>query len=418
LGSKFIKYISLDSSAKYFILFVLSVGIHKCNYLFSQIIGLNFQSIIGITLLSFPLLFLYLSYYFSKDVTPFYSNSRYVQLIFIYINILLIYGILNGNFVQRAFEEYWTGLIVLLSYKLSNSKAIWNLFEKELIWIYIGFSFLVYIGTGYVQDHLLSGEFENIQFDSITVSSVAYDISPILDFWPFILLLGMSAHKKIGFAKYLHLLPVIIYVLFQFYFLKRAPTIRAVFHFSLGTILLIYYQTTAEKKGIRALAILFVFLFLAYFFLPENLSDRFKTEDKARQNELANMFSQLSYDEWIFGRGLGGEYNSGVDGIYERINQKGVEVKSTLHLGFGDSILKGGLILFSLISLHGISLIIKNLNRIKLISKEQFAGLGFLITFLLFRFIEGGISPGSIFNAVLFGMSLGVLENNKDIRIK
>jgi hypothetical protein len=182
--------------------------------------------------------------------------------------------------------------------------------------------------------------------------------------------------------------------------------------------LLIYYQKTVGIKGVRALSILFLLLFLAYFFLPENLSDRFKTEDKARQNELLNMFSQLTYDEWIFGRGLGGEYHSAKDGIVERINEDGVEVKSTLHIGFGDSILKGGLILFILISLHGISLIIKNLNRIKLISNEQFVGLAFLITFLLFRLIEGGLTPGSIFNAVLFGMSLGILENNKDIRIK
>ena len=140
--------------------------------------------------------------------------------------------------------------------------------------------------------------------------------------------------------------------------------------------------------------------------------------EKLKNEDRPNVFKQIATARELGDLRENSEYHSAKDGIVERINEDGVEVKSTLHIGFGDSILKGGLILFILISLHGISLIIKNLNRIKLISNEQFVGLAFLITFLLFRLIEGGLTPGSIFNAVLFGMSLGILENNKDIRIK
>jgi hypothetical protein len=392
-----------------FIVFLISVAVHKFNYLNTQLFGINIQNTLGVSLLVFPLIFLILTYYQGIKINRNFKfeNSIFVNFIILYVLILFIFGVISGNYFQRAIEELWTACVIYFSYKLSTNAVVWNLFNKKINYLYIIFAFFVYLGIGYTQEILDTGQENNI-FEGITTSTEAYNISPILDLWPLLLFFGMYKESK-GYKKVLAYLPFFIYIGFQVFFLKRAPTIRALMHFTRGSFLIVLING-ASSKGISSLFLLISFIVFSYFLIPNDLSERFKTEDNSRQEEFLGMINQLSGQELIFGKGLGSEYKVSNYGVTERINENNIEVKSSLHIGIGDSILKGGVILFSIILFHFLyvmNLVLKNYKNLNI---EEFASFCFLSVFVLFRLIEGGITPGTIFSAFCFGISLGTLE--------
>jgi hypothetical protein len=393
-----------------FLLFVLLVGLHRCNYLIDQLTGINIQQTVQVSILAFSLVFLYASYVFSKQdaATPIKKNSVYVTITLCYVHLLLVYGFMRGNKLEIILEEYWTGLIILFSYKLALNLNVWRLFERKLVVVYLLFSVLVFAGIGYLQEHLELLNFD-IQSTNVTTALLAYEISPILDFWPFILLLGLFSKNK--FNKAISFVPFIIYMGFQIFFLKRAPTIRAALHYVFG-IFIYLLHTGNQKAKQRYITILLLFVFVFIYFLPEDLVARFESTELAQQSrpdELFWMLSQLNVFEILFGRGLGGEYMVASTGIVGYVKD-GQELSTVLHIGAGYPILKGGVLLFILITSHIIFVIRKGLREVKTLTREQLVSLSFLIVFIASRFIEGPISPGSLFNGVLYGMSLGCLE--------
>ncbi|MFT5213162.1 MAG: hypothetical protein ACI9WV_000879 [Patiriisocius sp.] len=405
-------------STTFFILFILSVGLHKSNYLILQLTGISIQSTIGISLLLFPLIFLALSYYYSPERninTRKSEDSFLMKTLFFYINLLLLYGLIIENNISIIFLEYWTGMIILLSYKIAKSENIWLLFEGKLIVVFFIFSFLVFLGNGYTQIHLK--EFGYDAFETgITTALVSYNIAPMLDFWPFLFLMGFF-NKKIKKYKILTFIPLAIYLSFQLFFLKRAPSVRAI-SFLLLAIFIKMKISENYKMFTKLMLSLISIVVVALLFTPEALINRFKTEDTSRQDEASAMLAQLTPLEMLFGRGLGGIYYVEEGGIVQSINEEGRAVSANMHIGAIYPILKGGALLFFLIFYHIISTVIRNIKRVKKLSKEGLTSLIFLIVYSLFRLIEGPFSTGAIFDALLFGMSLGCLNRNKNYGFK
>ncbi len=405
-------------SSTYFILFILSVGIHKSNYLIEQLTGFNIQNFVGISLLTFPLAFLIISYYNSsarKFNMGKNDDSLLMKIVLFYINLLLLYGLIMGNDKAIIFQEYWTGMIVLFSYKIAKNKNIWQLFERKLIIIFLIFSVLVFIGNSYTQVHLMEDGYDAFETGT-TTALMSYNLAPVLDFWPFIFLLSFF-NKKIKKYRILTYIPLIIYLSFQLFFLKRAPSVRAISFLILAMIIKmkISGNNNAIVKQFFAFAVIGIVISLA---IPKALLDRFETKDSARQDEAKGMLTQLTPLEFVIGRGLGGTYYVEQGGIVQSINEEGRAVTANMHIGAFYPILKGGGVLFFLICYHVLSTVFRNIKRIKKLSKEGLTSLIFLIVYSVFRLIEGPISPGAIFDALLFGMSLGYLNRNKNYGFK
>lgn len=392
-------------------MFVLFVGVHKLNYLWSVAFGFNIQKTLGFTLLVFPILFLILAVH--KAVTSNFCSlgvkSFHVKFIICYVLFLLLVGVLRGNYTAKIIDELWTSVIIFLSYKLGAIDFIWELFRRKIIWIYIIFSGFVMLGTQFLQEQLVNGDSSIERFEGVTVATEAYNISPILDFWPVLFLMGLYQKETNVWKNLVSYVPFIIYLLFQLFFLKRAPTARAITYFVVGILFLAYIR----RSGLGSLGLIFTLMmgvFLFYQYLPENLVERFKSEDSSRQNELLRMLNDLNVLEALFGKGLGGEYATESNGVFERLNSSGVRVKSTLHIGIGDPLLKGGFILFIAIFTHLILVLKFGLINIRKIGDIGFTAFIFLLVFALYRLIEGGLTPGAIFNAFCFGISLGALD--------
>lgn len=391
------------------ILFFIFTGLHKASWALTQEYGLNIQKLIGIKLLYFPLLFLFFAFFFAHryNFIKLGVDSFYVRYILFYCVFLLFLGLLSQNFLTRLVEEVWTAFLVFFSYKLGSLVFLWNLFRRILFYLYIIFSFFVYIGLNHIREDIQRGDYDIERFTGLTVNTEAYNISPILDFWPFILLIGIYSPNISKVKRLLFLLPFFIYLFFQVYFLKRAPSFRAVFLIAAA----VYFFK--KRNFIFSLRIIFilVFIFLLYIYLiPQDLIDRFNTDDTSRQDEFLAMIRNSNFIQLIFGKGFGGEFTPVFDGVFENVRSS-TYLKSTLHIGVGDTILKGGLVFFVLIFLH----IFKNLqfgfNYLNKLNEYGKASFVFLFVFSVFRLIEGGLTPGSIFNAYCYGVSLGYLDS-------
>ena len=400
-------------SQTFFIFFVLTIGIHKSNFIINEFTGLDIQSIIQISLLTFPLPFLFIAYRYSssrKENTKKNKDSLLVNIIFFYVNILLFYGLIRGNKIDNIFFEYLTAIFLLLSHKIASSEEIWILFKGKLIIVFFIFSILVFLGTKYTLTHLVEIGYDALSPEGSPTGLMAYDMSPMLDFWPFLFLLGFFNEK----IKYRILIysPFIIYLFFQVFFLKRAPSVRAISIL----ILALFIKMKLSTNNYAFIKQIFVFITLGIVILsytPEGLKERFNTQDTARQNEALGMFTQLNPLEFVIGRGLGGYYNVQRGGIVQYTNNEGKELSSIMHIGAAYPILKGGLLLFFLIFYHILKTVYISFRRIKELSEEELSCLVFLIVYSVFRLIEGPFSLGAIFDALLFGMSLGYLNRSK-----
>lgn len=387
----------------FFILFVVTVGIQKSNYLISLLVGVNLQKGVPFSLLAVPLFFLILSYFTNSSKVKL-TNDSLLPAILIWSHVNLVYGLIMENHFMSILWEYYIGAIMFFSYKLGKSQSIWKLFENKLIFVFFMFAAMVFVAKDYFAEHLtvFSEKLENI-----TTATLAYEIGPILDFWPFILLLGLVSNKK-GLSKLLTYLPLVIYIAFQFYFLKRAPSVRALTYFVVANTLLMFKR--GESVAIfRYFGFIVVLGFLLTYAMPDGLIERFKTEDTSRQNEFKNMMESASVIELIIGKGLGGSYPS--DNLYDYIAQDGSLRRVTVHIGYGFALLKGGILLCILIFFHVMGGVVLALRRLKELNNIQFVSVAFLIVYSVYRFIEGSPSTGQVFDGVLFGMALGCLDD-------
>lgn len=396
-------------STLFFIIFVISVGLQKSNYLISLYTGINIQQILQISLLTFPIFLLIAAYYFSPYKFVVFNNRQATlttRIIVIYVFFLLIYGYIQGYPFMNLVWEIWVAALIYFSYKLAASKHLWNLFENKLFILYLFFSFMVLLGTLHLAEHLDNQEFTS-KIEAITTATLAYQMGPMLDFWPFVFLICLGSKKR--YIRILAYLPVIIYVLFQLFFLKRAPSIRGI-TFIIVTIGLLIFKKNSIVVYLRysILLVLFGIVLLTYF--PQKLVERFNKDDGSRPKEIKAMFETFNTKDYIIGRGLGGAFVSH-NWIYDYFNKEThLPMRIIVHIGSVYPFLKGGAILFLLILIQILKSIFFGLKNLKKLNREQFASLVFLIVYSLFRLIEGPPSTGQIFDGLLFGMSLGSLD--------
>jgi hypothetical protein len=390
-----------------FLTFISLAIIGSSNYLLVKLTGIDLNVVVGVSILFSCIIFL-----FGSTFAISFSNASKKKLSFptfaiiLYSAGILIYGILIGNEIGIIIEEAWIGIVIFLAYKLSLNQAIWNAYKKHIFLIFLLISLIIYKGLDQTREYIDEIDVAQSVLEEAT-ASLGYELISLLDFWPFIFALLFFRGGYVN--KVLAIIPFIIYISLQLYFLKRAPTVRAFiqvfFFFWIASI-----KNNKLKSTVYFVPIIAIGLILFYLVIPEQLVERFSSDDGSRPDELINMFSQMNPVELVFGKGLGGEYISD-NGIYDYLSPDAREMRTTVHIGAAYPILKGGLLLFSLIFSHLIILLIKSFKHVRAFSDKEIASFGFLVIFLVFRFVEGPMNSTSIFNAIMFGMSIGWLEN-------
>ena len=90
---KSVSLLKFKTHQLFFLLFVISVGFQKSNYLIDIYTGFNLQNFLGITLLLFPLLFLILAVYFSKKTVNIFKLFQFdyllaITIILVHLNLV------------------------------------------------------------------------------------------------------------------------------------------------------------------------------------------------------------------------------------------------------------------------------------------------------------------------------------------
>lgn len=395
------------SAVFFFIFFICLIILGSSNYLLTKVAGIDLKAVLGVSILYVSIFFLLFAVLASKYVDKSYKrNSLLVNLLLIYTIFIFIYGFLKGNQIGIIFEELWVISVVYLAYKVSINKNIWISFNSYIFGLFIFTAFILYIGLNETREYLDELEVAASVLED-TTTSLAYELVSLTDFWPF--LFALFFFRKDFTSKIIAFIPFIVYLLLQLYFLKRAPAVRAVLQVS--TFLLIAALAKNKAKGlVRIIPVVILLLFLFYLVLPQSLIDRFKNDDGSRPDELVNMVLQFNPVEAFIGKGLGGAYVSD-NGIYDYIDLNGgSEMRSTVHIGIAYPFLKGGIFFLILVCLHLGNVIVSAYKYKKHFTNVEIASFGFLLVFCLFRLIEGPINAVTVFNGIMFGMSIGNLE--------
>jgi hypothetical protein len=302
---------------------------------------------------------------------------------------------------------------------LSFYDVIWEDMYKPLVILFWIFFIPVVLGVNFPRLNLIEeGSVDHIMktigFLPGT-ASIAYEMYPILDFFPIVFVLSV-VRKKIDIWKILGLCTILGYLGLHIYFQKRAPSIRALTYIFSAFCIFQIAKPSMMRMMKSIIPAIIGFILLISFVPIDGLVNRLNKsgEDKSRQTEARVMLTQLEPQEWIFGRGFGGYYISSAKlGLIYNLEFPSGEVGSTFtHIAFVYFILKGG-ILFLLFHLLLIApLIYRVIDRKWLKNKYNFTAAVILPVYCLFLLIEGPFSTGAVFGGVLFGLGSGRLANS------
>jgi len=385
--------------ALFFLFFILSYIFGNTVYFFSKVLGVN----LNFSVLAFSIIPLLLVFFFNMFIKYQKKDSGTIRILIFYTFFLMIHGFLKSNPISAILEELWTIIVVFVAYRLSRNNLFFDIIKSWGFLIFLLTSYLIYLGTNETREYIDDLSSINIDLSDRT-ASLGYEFISLLDFWPFIFALWFFEKRFI--SKLLGFIPFIVYFSYQIYFLKRAPSARCVTQL-LFFSLMAYSSNFSFTRSFQMLMIFLVIGFSSYFVIPDDLISRFANDDASRPNEAFHMLRQFSLLDYIFGRGLGGIYISD-NGIFDMLGKH--EYRHILHIGALYPLLKGGILLFILLSILLLNILIKSFKHRRNFTAIEHSCFGFLVIFLLFRWIEGPITTTTAFNGIMFGLSLGRLE--------
>lgn len=406
---------------------IASIGIHRLDYLQSLFTGIEVKNITIISPLFLPPIFIALTLFlYSRNYTVQQTKltQQFTYFYFLFVSFILfitIYGYLIGNLPFFIGTDIWIYFMIICALFLGKYEMVWRDLEQILPWFFLIFFIAVIIAIPFPRRALLeSGSVEYWADKGVelgTTASLAYDISPVLDFWPLIFVLAMiNSRKKINLKIIISLSSMFLYLGLQLFFTKRAPSIRAITYI-FAIITLYQFVFPRSLKGFKYIfGSIIAFSLLISTISIDRLVDKFQSKqaDNSRQSEILIMLSQLNAYEWLIGKGMGGYFVLGQAnddyglGAYA-VNNRGDVGKTVMHIGIGYPLLKGGLIFFSFHALFVMPILLRLFNRKWLKGKYNFTAVILLSVYCLFRFIEGPFSTGHSFDGLVFGFCCGKL---------
>jgi hypothetical protein len=296
---------------------------------------------------------------------------------------------------------------------IGHYDAVWEDIYKPLVILFWIFFIPVFLGTFIPRLSLIESGAADYLIEKqgflTGTGTLAYDLYPILDFFPIVFILSVI-RKRFDLWKILGLCTILGYLGFQIFFQKRAPSIRGLTYIVVILITLQLIQPSLVRFLKLAIPVILGFVLLTSLISIDGLVKRLNKsgEDKSRQTEVSILLSQLNPVELMVGRGLGGYFILGKAnskfslGDYEV--KEGVRGKINLHIGFFYPILKGGIIFLLLTLSFSLPIMYRWLDKRWMMNKYNFTAYNILIVIFLYQFIEGPFSSGVTFLGVLFGM--------------
>jgi hypothetical protein len=250
------------------------------------------------------------------------------------------------------------------------------------------------------------------------VSSEAYGLEVLVE--PVLFLLLTLDNRKRTRDKYIIVITLVVYMLSQLLFQKRAPVTRiALFVGAFALLVPMVNQIAGLTRAIIQRYVLGVAGTLLFIFLAiigpgrieestQALERRFQesSQDRYRQDEVKLLWDLLTPQEKVIGKGFGGYFiGLGLSTSIEYMPGVGTDVHAANHIGAFWSIFKGGLVLFVLLNLAylGVALgVMRALSHPRL-----FACWFYVLVHVAFQGIETLWGQQHVLHVLLVGLCVG-----------
>jgi hypothetical protein len=328
------------------------------------------------------------------------------------ILLLTLYGLVRGAPLLLVFYDAWNFLFIAAFLSLGTVDAVWRDLRKPLIGLYWIIFAVTLWGLFQPKPTFEEGE---VTFGVLTGSrsyaqSLGYVVSKLLDFWPVPFLLSYFAVRgRIWRVLGLATLPafLVLQVLFQ----KRAPSARALIYGLVIVMVLPLFRgrQKALLSGVLLICIAFSLYALSSHEAFSLLIGRYRTSESVseidRVQEAEAMISDLSWWEFLVGRGMGGSYTApeGWMSGLEVVSDEGELGRAHLHMGFLEPLLKGGLVLVAVYGSFFV-LVVWPKRRAWYDNDYNLAGLLILLVYGLFLSVEGAPTFAAPSSAMLVGL--------------
>ena len=339
--------------------------------------------------------------FIEKGIDKIHKNSFIFFILLIFLSVLMIIiGSMNlTRDVGNRLHDIGT-LILFAAGIIFFNKSRWEFLIKIFI-----FCAILSIIAGIYSLFFVNFNLLLLSERGLNIRQLPYFIWRLLYLWPILLFTAVFYRKKYSFIA---ITVFILYIILGLSFLKRNIFFQMIIFFAIVIIghisnKLFFVEKIKNSCAfiIKLILFLAVLLIIINLFLPtmyqkiNNLADltkeRIYTQDFSnfsRFNEIKGLFKDFNNFQIIFGKGIGKSQN------YTIVSYRGI------HIGWGNLIFKGGMILFFYFSFSFL-IILKKLfsKKIDDLTRVVISTIIWLFLAMLIDTVFWGILP----NTFLFG---------------
>ena len=359
----------------------------------------------------FSLVFLFAAIYrFKRHISSKWgSNMLWTDKLFgVFLVILLLWGIIRGNGIYFIFSDFYVYIVIFGFLILGRYDQIWELMYKPMLILFWFAVVLILFGlmmSG--KNYWYTGEFGAVSFKPYFASrfrwSVAYDLRPLLKFWPILFALSYTQAKwnlwkLIGLGTFLADI-LLNGIIFKFRSMVLIDLLQI-------AMVVLVVPLTQKKLKIGMVYLALTILSLTFFAVQgteayESLMSRFYYSDMYdyRIRELKKMVTSLNPANFIVGKGMGGTYHPPLD-----VHGGRLVTFPGVHIGIFTPLLKGG-VFFLILYLSFFCRMFIHKSSKWFQNKFNIVALSVLPVFFLSQLIIPMPGMESIFSVILMGLT-------------
>jgi hypothetical protein len=365
------------------------------------------------TQLAAPLLLLWSAFLYRRRLgPPLVRGALGLKLLLLVLTLvsLSFYGRFRDNPVDWVVRDCWPYAVILAGLLLGRfDRAMEDLEKPLLVAFWVCFVFTVAtLDTALI---LSAGFFERVAplvGERSSVDTVGYKVGDTLGFWPLVFILGYL-RPRMDFWKMLSIAAALGWIGLQIHFQKRAPFARGMVYVAIAVAIIPFLQ----KRLKLGTALLFLLAIISFLLVMQRgvsfqrLMVRYEEDpslfESSRYMEARSMLDDLHGAEWLYGKGMGGGFQSPWSWSVRRLEDP--DASMTLHVGLLMPLLKGGLFLSIIFYAFFFPLFTRKPPG-WYGSRWNVAAMAIAPVVLVFLLAEGGALTGSTMDPLMVGIIL------------
>lgn len=334
------------------------------------------------------------------------------------IGALAIYGLMRGNAARHVFDDTWVYVYLMFAILLGMRDEVWEDLQRPLVVLFCVSFALTLWGLSLDRGVMTASGgvvlVSDIGDDRRWIRTAGYEFSRVLGFWPLVVMMhyfrrGSARSQAIGIAV------IVAFLCLQVVFQKRAPFVRTILYAAVLVLFPLINRRRASLAGAMAVvaAIALTIFAASTTDVFRQLMSRYVSDDpvveSSRLLEARALLADLTWPEYIFGRGMGGYFYPPEDWDAGNVEvAPGVLARLALHVGILVPLLKGGIVYWAIVYSFFLSAFRPRSGE-WYSNRFNMCALAILPVYIASQVIEGAPGIPNIFEALIIGLAAGRL---------